>query len=124
MTGARGLLIGVVVLAIGGGLLLWGAGSPFGWLGIAAVAGVLGTGLWGRRIVGIVVVLGAVAAGLQSPPLAGIFGVAFLAIGGLLTIGGAGRWPALGSRFDRTPQQDPWSQLDRGEDPTLHDPRA
>jgi hypothetical protein len=124
VNGVRGLLIALALLAAGGALLLWGASSPFGWLGIAGVAGVVGTGLWGRRIVGVVVLFGAIGAALGNPAPAGWIGIALLAIGGLLTIQGAGRWPALGSRYDRTPKQDLWSQLDRGEDPTLHDPRA
>lgn len=124
MNGVRGLLIGLALLIGGGALLVWADASPFGWIGLAGVAGVIATGRWGRRIIGVVVLTGAVGAALQGPTVAGWFGVALLALGGLVMIRGAGEWPTLGSRFDRAPKQDLWSQLDRGEDPTLPDPRA
>lgn len=120
----RGLLIGLGLLIGGGALLLWGDASPYGWIGLAGVAGVIATGRWGRRIIGAVVLIGALGAALQGPTPAGWVGVALLALGGIVVIGGAAGWPTLGSRFDRAPKQDLWSQLDRGEDPTLPDPRA
>jgi hypothetical protein len=120
----RGLLLGLALLAGGGALLVWADASPFGWIGLAGVAGVIGTGRWGRRIIGVVALIGAVGAALQGPTIAGWFGIGLLALGGLITMWGAAQWPTLGSRFDRAPKQDLWSQLDRGEDPTLPDSRA
>jgi hypothetical protein len=124
VNGVRGLLIGLALLIGGGALLLWMDASPYGWIGLAGVAGVIATGRWGRRIIGGVVLIGALGAALQGPTAAGWIGVALLALGGIVVIVGATRWPTLGSRFDRAPKQDLWSQLDRGEDPTLPDPRA
>jgi hypothetical protein len=124
MTGVRGLLIGLALLISGGALLVWADASPFGWIGLAGVAGVIGTGRWGRRIIGVVVLMGAVGAALQGPTVAGWFGVGLLGLGGCVMLWGAAQWPTLGSRFDRAPKQDLWSQLDRGEDPTLPDSRA
>lgn len=122
MSGVRGLLLGLAILAIGGGLVLWGSASPFGWIGIAGIAGVLGTGRWGRRIVALLVLAAAIGVVLTEPTFAGWLGAALLTLGAALTLWGSARWPTLGSRYDRAPKVDPWSQLDRGEDPTVHEP--
>jgi Tryptophan-associated transmembrane protein (Trp_oprn_chp) len=62
------------------------------------------------------------------PWLAALAGVAVLA-GGLLAVLRAVRWPAMGARYDAPPGRrgagagpvDPWTALDRGDDPTLAD---
>jgi uncharacterized membrane protein (TIGR02234 family) len=64
------------------------------------------------------------------PALAALAGCLVVA-GGVVTGWRSGAWPAMGSRFDAPtaaasgPRTDPWSALDRGEDPTaVDDPAA
>lgn len=63
-------------------------------------------------------------------PVVAVLGSLVAGAGGLLVVVRGGRWPAMGRRYDapakRTADDDPWSALDRGEDPTVpeRDPRA
>ena len=123
-------------------------GSACAILAIAAVAGVLGTKGWGRRIVGgvalaagIALVAGParVAAGFGWPAeieesatqvrfapivIACAAGVAIV-VGSSCVIRFGTRWPSLSSRYGRTQgaamtgSEDPWEILDRGDDPTV-----
>jgi len=106
----------LALLALSGAIAWWTGASAFGFLALAAVAGVIATRTGGRRIIAVVVLAGALGAVVQ----AGAFAAAALMV--LAAIGimwFAPRWPVLGSRFERKPAQNPWEQLDRGEDPTL-----
>ena len=107
----------LALLALGGALALLSDAGPYGWVGLAAVPGVIATRTLGRRLIAVLLVITAVAATVQfGAVLAGI--VMVLGAAGLAIY--AARWPILGSRYERKPADDPWAQLDRGEDPTLH----
>jgi len=112
----RSYLICLALLAIGGGLAFWTGASAFGLLALAAVAGVIATRTIGRRIIAIIVLVGALGALVQAQAYAAAVLMAVAAAG---TWVWAPQWPALGTRFERKPNANPWEQLDRGEDPTL-----
>lgn len=108
------------------------AATAAAWISFAGIAGVIATRSWGRILVGVVLVLASVAGvlavvGAWTPPWAPIALVGLIATGvaGILAIAHGGRWPALGSRYERAaPAPDAaderatWDALDRGEDPT------
>lgn len=124
-------------------------GAAMGWVGLAAIAALLATRTWGRRVVGVIVfVAGAsagvmaltfgfteVALGLDTEPLdvtvsawwvlAAVAGLAMAASGIVAVVYGAS-WPRLGARYSRSVAGEQpvtaaatWDALDRGEDPTL-----
>ena len=123
-----------------------------GLLGLAGVAGLLATRGTGRRVVGAVLAVAGLAAGVvtvvQAHRVAGAVVTVttslsvtlqatawpWLALVGALLVGGAGglaawdgaRWGRLSTRYDAvgaTPAAgDLWAALDRGEDPTAPAP--
>ena len=108
------------------------AAAAAAWIAFAGIAGVIATRAWGRVLVGVVLLLSA-AAGAVSVVDAWTTPWAPIALAGLAAAGAAGllavvhgrRWPALGTRYERTPAVDGaaderavWDALDRGEDPT------
>jgi hypothetical protein len=125
MTSPRAYL-GVMLAqaACGIACVAWGTGAVIGlgWLALAAVAGVVATRTWGRRIVGGVVTAAAVLC-LVGTGLAPItIAVLGCVLTGLLTVVRGPRWPTMGGRYEREPlAKSPWQALDAGEDPTLRD---
>lgn len=125
MTSARTYLLVMLVQAVAGiACVAWGTGAVtgLGWLALAAVAGVVATRTWGRRVVGVAVtVAGALAVtvgGLQPIALAAVT----CTLTGVLTAVFGPRWPTMGGRYERAPStRSAWQALDAGEDPTLRD---
>lgn len=108
------------------------AAAAAAWIALAGIAGLVATRSWGRTLVGLVLVLAAVAGILSAlrawtapwAPVA-IVGLVCPLVAGLLAIIHGRRWPVLGSRYERQaePRQEAderatWDALDRGEDPT------
>lgn len=119
---------------------------PLALLALAGVAGVIATGGWARRVLGVVLMLagvagvwsgvagvrfGGYAAGLPvTEMLAGrgiaVLGGILVAFGGLAAIKGAGTARRLGARYAapgakkarRDPDIELWDALSEGEDPT------
>lgn len=116
-----------------------------GILAIAGVAGILATGMVGRLIVGLLLVLagatgawasahviadgtmglpggaGAADASLTGWPWGGLAGCMLVALVGAVTVRAGRSWPRLGGRFDgrrSATAASPWDALDAGEDPT------
>lgn len=121
------------------------------WVALASAVGIIATSGTVRRAVGVLIaaagavvvvstisgVSGAPAAvataiaregGTLSsqmslglwPALTAVAGLVIVACGLAAAIHGS-RWPAMSSRYERSPRtrpEDPWSALDRGEDPT------
>jgi len=106
----------LALLAASGGLAWWSGAPAFGFVALAAVAGVIATRAVGRRIIAIAVVVGAIGAVAEAGAYLAAAVMVAAAIGIFIF---APRWPSLGSRFERKPSDNPWEQLDRGEDPTL-----
>ncbi len=124
------------------------AAAMSGWIALAAVAGIVATRSWGRRIVGLL----ALVAGLVGATAgiafavapgrfvdgAGVSGQALVQVGlgwllaviaGLAVAGAAAltvlrgrQWPAMGVRYERRPATarvtSDWDALDLGQDPT------
>jgi hypothetical protein len=107
----------LALLALGGALALWSGATAYGWVALAAVPGVIATRLLGRRLIAVLVL--ALAAGI-AVQFAGYAAAAALILAAGFILGAAPGWPKLGTRYERKPADDPWAQLDRGEDPTLH----
>ena len=132
---------------LSGAALVPGA-QALGLLGLASVAALLATRSWGRQLVGALVVLTGVgvgvavvraladpaqavrraatsdlATGLGLWPYVTVLGAALLTVSGAWVLLRGRRWAGLASRYDGarvTAQRDtdPWTALDRGEDPT------
>lgn len=100
---------------------------------LIALLGVIATGPWGRRLIGVAAATIAVVAVISviRIPEAGSLRLWILVVvvGNLGLVGTnlwavsqAGRWPVLGRQYDRTrPAEaatDPWTALDHGIDPT------
>ena len=132
---------------LSGAALVPGA-QALGLLGLASVAALLATRSWGRQLVGALVVLtglGVVAAvvraladpaqavqraasaevatGLGFWPYPGLLGAALLTASGAWVLIRGRRWAGLAARYDGAQvtahrDADPWTALDRGEDPT------
>lgn len=125
MASGRTYLLVMLVQAVAGiGCVAWGTGAVtgLGWLALAAVAGVVATRTWGRRVVGAVVavagVLAIIGSGLQPITLAALGCV----LTGVLTVILGPGWPTMGGRYERAPSdRSVWQALDAGEDPTLRD---
>jgi hypothetical protein len=127
----------------GGDVSAMGSVAPL--IGLAAVAGIIGSRGFFRRLIGVFVVLLGLAvvwsafrawislasqSGVDSfnflYPIAAVFGGAALAVGGALTVFRGTRWPTLGSSYERSTSsrdqpKDAWEALDRGLDPTSDD---
>jgi len=129
MTGAKGLVVTVIILAVSGGVIVWLSTTPqvnaLGWLVVASVAGVIATKRIGRRIIAVLLIITALALGFlgwdggwQSFVI-GLLALATAAMGVLVWIRG-NQWPGLSSRYGPRSNRpaDPWSELDAGRDPT------
>ncbi|GIF68020.1 hypothetical protein Ais01nite_60550 [Asanoa ishikariensis] len=165
MSGRKGLTLTVLLCIVGAGLAFIGAGrtwesgythnvaplppssfdqtggdlvpglAALALVGLAGAGALLATRGWGRRVVGVLLVL--VGVGLLALSLGRAFDAstawpALTAAGGVLVVlsglaaAAAGhRWPAMGARYERSPKKsvggttDTWNALDRGEDPTV-----
>jgi hypothetical protein len=119
---------------------------PLALLALAGVAGVVATGGWARRALGVVLALagaaavwsgvagvrfGGYAAGLPVTEMflgrgLAVLGGILAAAGGLAAVKGAGRAARLGAKYAapatrkkaRDPDSDLWEALSEGEDPT------
>ncbi|WET77513.1 Trp biosynthesis-associated membrane protein [Amycolatopsis sp. QT-25] len=120
---------------------------PLALLALAGTAGLIATGGWPRRVLGVVLAVSGVAAvwlgvvggslsgfadGLPVAQLLGARGLAILGgilvvAGGLAAIKGAGRMPRLGAKYSapgtkkraaKDPETELWEALSEGEDPT------
>jgi hypothetical protein len=120
------------------GAQLAGSLVPLALLALAGVAGMVATGGWPRRALGVVLALGGVAGcwagidgfghagGLPYGPLVAVLGGILILAGGLLGIKAASRMPRLGTRYAapgtkrvaRDPDVELWEALSEGEDPT------
>jgi tryptophan-associated transmembrane protein len=102
-----------------------------GWVALAGAGALVATRAAARRLVGgLLVVSGlgiagaAIGADLTAGwPLLAVAGGLAVAAAGALAVARGDRWPAMGTRYERTrPDQasetDLWRALDRGEDPT------
>lgn len=108
----------------GGGLL-----PALALVGLAGAGAMVATKGRARRWLGVLLLLNGAgvatggAFGLSDAtgwPLACVAGGLLIAAGGLLAVVRGGRWPSLGTRYERAPvATSDWDALDRGEDPTL-----
>ncbi len=102
-------------------------------IAICAILGVIATGAWGRRVIGIAtagVAFATVVVALRTD-IGGVSGwiylVVVLSFGLILNSMSAAfvgpRWPQMGKKYRRDappdPQSDPWKALDKGIDPTI-----
>ncbi len=120
---------------------------PLALLALAGTAGLIATGGWPRRVLGVVLAVSGLAAvwigvaggsfsgfadGLPVAQMLGARGLAILGgilvtAGGLAAIKGAGRMPRLGAKYSapgakkkaaKDPETELWEALSEGEDPT------
>ncbi|OXM48104.1 Trp biosynthesis-associated membrane protein [Amycolatopsis alba] len=120
---------------------------PLALLALAGTAGLIATGGWPRRVLGVVLAVAGAAAvwiGVADGPFTGfadglpvaqmlgarglaILGGILVAAGGLAAIKGAGRMPRLGAKYAapgakkraaKDPETELWEALSEGEDPT------
>lgn len=108
--------------------------AVLGPFAMASALALIATRLWGRRIVGGVLLLLALASLISvatvwgagdinvGPVLVAGLSSALIAVGAIATVALAGSWPMLSRRYERTPTPSAWAQLDAGEDPTLAPP--
>lgn len=121
--GGRAYLGAMVVLAafaIAAIVTGEGATVALGWLGVAAIPGVVATRTWGRRVIGGLVVVTSIVAlvSASSLPARGL-AVGCLVIGVIVMVVGP-RWPSMGTRYERSRSNtSAWQVLDSGGDPTL-----
>ena len=125
---------------------LYAGAAMCGWVALACVAGVIATRSWGRTLVAVLGLLAGLVASVTAVWFAldadaaisgGVAdsqghtaGPAWLlaVVGGLLVVLASGatiargrRWPAMGSRYERSTamrQRSDWDAQDAGEDPT------
>ncbi len=125
-----------------------GALVPLAILALAGTAGLIATGGWPRRVLGVVLAVagittiwigfdgageGAFYDGIHTgEQMAGrglaILGGILIAVGGLAAIKGAGRMPRLGAKYSapsakraaKDPDTELWEALSDGEDPTAN----
>ncbi len=102
-------------------------------IAICAVLGVIATGAWGRRIIGVATagVSSVTVVAALSSDIEGVSGwtslVIVLSVGLVLTsvsvVVMGPHWPQLGRKYRRDdpsePPSDPWKALDQGIDPTI-----
>jgi hypothetical protein len=114
----------LVQAAAGIACVAWGSGatSGLGWLALAAVAGVVATRTWGRRIVGAVVAVAGALAVVGTGPQPVSPAAVVCVITGVLALILGPSWPTMGGHYERAPsEKSAWQALDAGEDPTLRD---
>lgn len=141
----RDLPLGGTTLHTESGSDYSGALVPVAVLALAAIAGVVATGGWARRVLGAVVVLaggGIAARGVVGIDLAGggdyptmsilagrglaVLAGVLLVLGGVFVVRLARRMPRLGERYAapskqraaRDPDTELWDRLSAGDDPT------
>lgn len=117
-----------------------------GLVGLAGIVALLATRRLLRRVVGALLALAGIATcaaslawSVETPilvgdageplawtpwPVVSVAGGVLLCAGGVLAAIRSSQWPAMGSRYDaparaKAKDEDPWSALDRGEDPTI-----
>ncbi len=136
--------------------------APVGWVLTAAAVGLVAVRGWPRRLLGLLLVLLAIAAaaavllgrysgpddeicqGVTGQPCGtagtavsithspwwalALTGLLLAAAGAVVTMLASGRWPSMGTRYERAARSRPatgargaWDALDRGEDPTWQD---
>ncbi|MFK0247366.1 Trp biosynthesis-associated membrane protein [Amycolatopsis azurea] len=122
---------------------------PLALLALAGTAGLIATGGWPRRVLGLVLAVAGAAAvwiGVADGPVTGfadglpvaqmlgarglaVLGGILVAAGGLAAIKGAGRMPRLGAKYSapgtkkraaKDPETELWEALSEGEDPTAN----
>ena len=119
----------LIALAISGGLSIWvgqdASVSALGWLLLAAIAGIVATGRFGRRVIAVIIAISSVAVVITGwsstwTGLALVVAAAFGAFAAVATWVGGADWPGLSRRYARGADRpaDPWSELDAGRDPT------
>lgn len=129
MNSRRMFVVALIALAISGGLAIWvgqdASVSALGWLLLAAIAGIVATGRFGRRVIAVIIAISSVAVvvtGWSStwPGLALVVAAACGAFAAVATWVGGADWPGLSRRYARGADRpaDPWSELDAGRDPT------
>lgn len=155
MSPARKYLLTIAAQSILAGALLWVGGLVWGtipgelvsedlvgsdldsfifavWaVSLAVVIGVLATRAWGRRILGTLGAVVAVAGvysliildkdGLNALWIFALVLSSGLMISNLFIVFSSKNWPTLGGKYSRSapPEQDAWTLLDSGVDPTL-----
>jgi hypothetical protein len=100
-------------------------------LGLVALAGAVALPATRRGFrTAVAVILTLIGAGIAAgattrgwlgwPPVCAAGG-AIVAAAGLLAVREGRNWPSMGSRYERRPSTgtDPWTAIDRGEDPTV-----
>ncbi|HEY0449548.1 Trp biosynthesis-associated membrane protein [Actinophytocola sp.] len=136
------LLLAAAAALWGSSRVSWGADTPqygtaLAFVALAGFAGTVAVGGWGKRVVGGVVVLAGVLAGVPSVTADGtglgrwiaLLGAVLLVVAGFLVIRSAPRLPTLGARYQSAnarrrsgdPDKDLWDGLSHGEDPTVRD---
>jgi len=114
LSGRRGLIVALSLLALGAALLLLSGSSAVGWVAVAGIAGVLATAGLLRRLVGLLLVLVGLAAaavavwgvdltggtGVRWPWVAALGG-AMVAAAGIVVLGFAQHWSALSRKYER-----------------------
>jgi hypothetical protein len=143
------LLLGAAAGLWGSSRLAWSAGVtgadrvpalvPLALLALAGIAGILATSGWPRRLVGVLLAFGGVAAGWSAfdqgeSTVGGMFARALALLAGIVLIGAgwllvrAGhRMPRLGSNYQtpaaakaaEAPDKELWRALSEGNDPTV-----
>lgn len=116
----RSAFIADLVMLCASAVAFFAAGQP-GWIMLAAGGAVLATRSWARLVVAVftaaVAVALLVAGGTNALAIVGgILGI----VAGLWAAVSGRRWPALGARYERTPEGrlSDWDALDAGIDPT------
>lgn len=134
----------IAALLLGAAAALWGAtrldgglqsGTGLALVALAGAGGTVAVGGWGRRVVGGLVTLAGVLAGVQviTTDDSGIgwwtmlLGALLLVVAGFSVIRLAGRLPTLGARYrsanaraaSADPDRDMWDGLSDGRDPTV-----
>jgi hypothetical protein len=150
----------VIVLLLGAAAALWGSSRmtwstgvlgadrvpalvPLALLALAAIAGILATSGWPRRLIGVLLALAGVAAGFSAldgafdqgqSTAVGLLARGLALLGGIVLIGAGGllvrvghRMPRLGANYQtpaaakgaETPDKELWRALSEGNDPTV-----
>lgn len=129
MSSSRVYVTALIALAIGGGLSIWvgqdALMSALGWLLLAAIAGIVATGRYGRRAIAVIIAISSATLLISGWSLTwnGLALLVAAVCGGFAAVAtwvGGADWPGLSRRYARGSDRpaDPWSELDAGRDPT------